>query len=52
MIPNAQSDDQGAGLQPDDELPDDLAVWRGLVVGGCISLALWIVFFAAVWGFD
>ena len=27
---------------------DDLAVWRGCVVGTCISMCLWIAIFAAL----
>ena len=41
----AHNDDQGAALQPQ----DDLAAYRGCVVASCISAALWIAIGAAVY---
>jgi hypothetical protein len=29
--------------------PDDLAFWRGLVIGGCISACIWIAAFGGIW---
>jgi len=31
--------------------PDDLAFWRGLVVGGCISACIWIAAIGGIWTF-
>jgi hypothetical protein len=31
------------------EQPDDLAFWRGLGVGLCISACIWIAAFGGVW---
>lgn len=29
--------------------PDDLAFWRGLIVGGCISGCIWLALAGGIW---